>query len=133
MSFKPIFTNYESKNSSTKYHYSRAVRIGPWIKCAGQGGWDLEDVIPEDHDEQVKIAFENVERAIKSAGGNGWQDVGVVSIRSYHLDISRLDIFVDLFSKYMPNHMPIWTCVEINKLGDPRMLIEIEVEAYIIN
>lgn len=29
--------------------------------------------------------------------------------------------------------MPTWTCVEVTKLGDPDMLIEIEVEAYVPN
>ncbi|WP_369334640.1 hypothetical protein [Streptomyces albidochromogenes] len=33
----------------------------------------------------------------------------------------------------MPNHMPTWTCVEVTKLGDPEMLVEIEVEACVAN
>lgn len=129
MSSTPVFSNYETENNNKAFHYSRAVRVGPWIKCAGQGGWDKEGVIPDDHDKQVLLAFENVEKAIKSAKGNGWQDV--ITIRTYHLDISKFSIFVDQFKKYMPNHMPTWTCVEVTKLGDPDMLIEIEVEAYV--
>lgn len=59
MSFKPEFSNYETKNDNESYYYSRAVRVGPWIKCAGQGGWDVDGVIPDDHDRLVTIAFEN--------------------------------------------------------------------------
>lgn len=72
-----------------------------------------------------------IERAIKAAGGHGREDV--ITVRSYHLDITKFSIFVDLFKKYMPNHRPNWTCIEVTKLGDPEMLIEIEVEAYVPN
>lgn len=125
----PIFSDYETKDDCISYHYSRAVKVGPWIKCAGQGGWDLDGVISDDHDKQVIIAFENVQRAIEAAGGNGWQDV--VSVRTYHLDISKFSIVVEQLKKWMPNHRPTWTCVEVTKLGNPKMLIEVEVEAYV--
>lgn len=69
MSSTPVFSNYETKNYNSDFHYSRAVRVGPWIKCAGQGCWDKEVVIPDNHYKQVTTAFESVEKAIKAAGG----------------------------------------------------------------
>jgi len=57
MSSTPVFSNYETNNNS-EFHYPRAVRVGPWIKCAGQWGWDKEGVIPENHDKLVIIAFD---------------------------------------------------------------------------
>jgi enamine deaminase RidA (YjgF/YER057c/UK114 family) len=32
---------------------------------------------------------------------------------------------------HMPDHRPVWTCVEIRKLGVPGMKVEIEVEAVL--
>lgn len=54
-----------------------------------------------------------------------------IIIRICYLSISKFSIFVDQFKKYMPSHMPRWTCVEVAKLGDLYMLIQIEVEAYV--
>lgn len=130
MSPGPVYSNYETKNENQRYHYSRAVRIGPLIKCAGQGGWNLDGSIPNDANKQISIAFQNVDRAVKSAGGRGWEDV--ISVRSYHLDIhGQLSSFVDHLKKYLPNHLPIWTCIGVTALGDPEMLVEVEVEAYV--
>lgn len=100
------------------------------IKCAGQGGWDVDGIIPSNAKEQIGIAFQNCERAIKSAGGRGWEDG--IPIRSYHLDIhGQLPTFVENMKKRMPNHSPIWTCIGVTALGDPHMQVEVEVEAYV--
>ncbi len=114
-----------------EYHYSQAVKIGPIIKCAGQGGWDTEGKVKEgDLGNQLEWAYKNVELAIKAAGGSGWDDVAV--IRSYHIDLdAQLDAFAEAWKSWMPNHQPLWTCVGVTRLGKPEMLFEIEVEAYV--
>lgn len=35
------------------------------------------------------------------------------------------------FAEYMPNHKPLWTCVQTEMLGGPHMLVEIEVIAHV--
>lgn len=128
---RPLFFNYDGvgKTNNELYSYSQAVKLGPFIKCSGQGGWDSEGNIPSDFDEQLQLAFENVDVNIRTTGGAGWKDV--VCVRSFHMDLdNQFELFVRAFRKWMPDHQPTWTCVGVTKLGIPGMLFEIEVEAY---
>jgi enamine deaminase RidA (YjgF/YER057c/UK114 family) len=34
------------------------------------------------------------------------------------------------FRKWMPDRKAVWTCVQIGRLGEDDMAVEIEVEAY---
>ncbi|GAA5910432.1 hypothetical protein JCM6882_007355 [Rhodosporidiobolus microsporus] len=126
------------KEMTARAHYSSAVRLpGGIIKCSGQGGWDENfdfpgsDVSNEEHHRlQVEQAFKNVDEVVRAAGGNGWADV--YSVRTYHLNIDfSLSPVVEQFEKWCgADHRPLFTCVGVTKLGDPQMLIEVEVEAY---
>jgi enamine deaminase RidA (YjgF/YER057c/UK114 family) len=42
--------------------YSQAVRIGNTIKTSGQGGWDESGNVHPDVEQQVAVAFQNVEK-----------------------------------------------------------------------
>lgn len=129
MSLSPQFYNYPgTEANSESFHYSQAVKIGNTVKTSGQGGWDAEGNITPDVEKQVAIAFENVEKALKSVDSRlSWANV--YAVRSYHINVAdTFDTVTDLFKKMIP-HRPIWTCVEIGKLGIEGMLIEIEVEA----
>jgi enamine deaminase RidA (YjgF/YER057c/UK114 family) len=118
-----------------EYHYSQAVRIGDRIDISGQGGWDDDSVLPEAIEDEVRGAFENVERTLNSAGAS-WKDV--VSVVSYHVPIdesqpnidgSVLGQMIDEFRVRMPDQKPIWTTVGCTKLGAPGVRIEIAVTA----
>lgn len=59
-------------------HYSQAVIIGNIAKLSGQGGWDNDGNIDQyDGKQQIKNAFENVDRVLRAAGFRGWEDVSV--------------------------------------------------------
>lgn len=83
-----------------------------------------------DIDEQVDQAFENVDFVLKDAGGKGWEQV--VQVKSYHIGLTEeaQKAMVRNFRKWMPNHKALWTCVGVTRLGDDRMLVEIEVVAH---
>ena len=127
------FTNYPGigETNSRLYSYSQSVRIGPTIKCSGQGGWDDSgEIVEGDITGQIQLAFENVEKNIKEAGGEGWANV--YSVRSYHIDLDKsFGVMVEKFKRWMPDHRPVWTCVEVTRLGISGMEVEIEVEAYV--
>ena len=115
------------------FHYSQAVRIPGTglVNLSGQGGWNFEtfEIKAGDIDGQVDLAFQNVEKVLQHAGLKGWENVYLM--RTYHTDIdSSLGKVVEASKKYCPNHSPIWTAVGVPKLGEPSMLIEVEVEAY---
>ena len=86
-------------------------------------------MVENDVEGQIELAFKNVELVLQHAGLKGWENVYL--IRSYHVGIERsLQRCVEASRKFCPNHAPLWTAIEVPKLGDPKMLIEIEVEAY---
>ncbi|KAK9323706.1 Endoribonuclease L-PSP/chorismate mutase-like protein [Lipomyces orientalis] len=114
-----------------KFWYSQAVRIGDRIECAGQGGWNPETgVFYKEINAQIDQAFANVELALITAGGKGWEQV--FRVNSYHVPINNeaLEAMVRNFKRYMPNHQPIWTCVGVTRLGEDDMRVEIEVVAH---
>ncbi|KAI9926788.1 hypothetical protein ASPWEDRAFT_717520 [Aspergillus wentii DTO 134E9] len=113
------------------FRYSQAVRVGDRIECAGQGGWDpITGKFEKEINNQIDLAFSNVERCLKDAGGKGWSQV--YRVNSYHVPINNeaLAAMVRNFKKYMPDHQPIWTCVGVTRLGEDDMRVEIEVVAH---
>ena len=57
----------------------------------------------------------------------------VFKVVSYHkpLDGQSLGRVVQCFARYMPKHKPLWTCVQVEMLGEKEMLVEIEVVAHV--
>ncbi|KAL2810251.1 Endoribonuclease L-PSP/chorismate mutase-like protein [Aspergillus granulosus] len=114
-----------------KFWYNQAVRVGDRTECSGQGGWDpITSEFAREINAQIDLAFANVERCLKDAGGKGWSQV--YRVNSYHVPINNeaLDAMVRNFKKYMPDHQPIWTCVGVTRLGEDDMRVEIEVVAH---
>lgn len=72
----------------------------------------------------------NVDTALKDGGGTGWSQV--YRVNSFHiaLDEEAQDSMVRNFKRRMPDNHPTWTCVQVSRLGGPRMWVEIEVSAY---
>ncbi|OIW28737.1 L-PSP endoribonuclease family protein [Coniochaeta ligniaria NRRL 30616] len=114
-----------------KFSYSQAVRIGDRIECSGQGGWDpITGEFEKEINAQIDLAFANVERCLKDAGGKGWSQV--YRVTSYHVPINNeaMTAMVRNFRKHMPEHQPLWTCVGVTRLGEDDMRVEIEVVAH---
>ncbi|KAM0193052.1 hypothetical protein ACHAPA_004017 [Fusarium lateritium] len=113
------------------FSYNQAVRVGDRIECSGQGGWDPKTgEFEKEINAQIDLAFANVERCLKDAGGKGWTQV--FRVNSYHVPINNeaLDAMVRNFKKWMPDHQPLWTCVGVTRLGEDDMRVEIEVVAH---
>jgi enamine deaminase RidA (YjgF/YER057c/UK114 family) len=124
------FRNYAGTESKSEaFHYSQSVKVGNIVKISGQGGWDSEGNIATYASKQVELALENVEKALQTVDKSlDWKNV--YAIRSYHTNIDEsADLCIEGWRGVMPNHRPVWTCVEITKLGIEGMQIEIEVEA----
>jgi enamine deaminase RidA (YjgF/YER057c/UK114 family) len=115
-------------SKSEAIHYSQAVKVGNIVECSGQGGWNTEGAMASSASEQVKLALENVGKALEAVDKSiTWKDV--YAIRSYHTNIDEFaDLCIEGWRRVMPDHRPVWTCVEITKLGMEGMQIEIEVE-----
>ncbi len=65
-----------------RLHYSQALRIGDRIETSGQGGWSDNFQIPEKVENEIELAFHNLERTLATAGAE-WKHV--VHVNSYHV------------------------------------------------
>ena len=110
--------------------YSRAVRAGPLVFVSGTTatGADGELLGIGDAYEQARQALRNVEDALARAGA-GLADV--VQTRMFVTDISRFEQVGRAHAECFAETPPSTSMVEVSRLVDPRMLVEIEAIAYV--
>jgi enamine deaminase RidA (YjgF/YER057c/UK114 family) len=119
-------------SSGTKWEsivgYSRAVRVGDRIYVTGTTATDDNgDIVgAEDAYAQTVQTIKNIERALKALDAD--LD-NVVRTRMFVIDISQWEEYGRAHGEFFREIMPATTMVEVSKLIDPRMLIEIEVDA----
>lgn len=108
--------------------YSRAVRVGGRIYVTGTTatGENGEIVGVGDAYAQTVQIFKNIERALTALGA-GLDNI--VRTRMFVTDISRWEEYGRAHGEFMGRIMPATTMVEVSKLIDPDMLIEIEADA----
>src|SRR5689334_2234931 len=119
-------------SSGTKWEsivgYSRAVRIGDRIYVTGTTATDENGEIVGVNDgyAQTVQTIRNIERALRALDA-GLENV--VRTRMFVTDISRWEEYGRAHGEIFRRIMPATTMVEVSKLIDPRMLIEIEADA----
>jgi enamine deaminase RidA (YjgF/YER057c/UK114 family) len=108
--------------------YSRAVRVGAQVFVAGTTavGEDGKIVGKGDPYAQALQCFRNIEKALHEVGAN-FRDV--VRTRMYVTDITRWEAVGRAHGQIFRDIRPVATMVEVSRLIDPEMLVEIEVEA----
>ena len=109
-------------------HYSRALRVGPWVMQSGTTAIDTEgNVIGEgDVAKQVDAI---VDIAVKSMGAAGGELRDVVRSRIYITDIGLADQAGRALARHFRDVRPATTLVAVNRLARPAQLIEIEFDA----
>ena len=108
--------------------YSRAVRVGDRIYVTGTTATDAESNIVGKGDpyRQAVQCILNIERALKHFDASL---ENVVRTRMFVTDISKWEEFGRAHGEFFRDIMPATTMVEVSRLIDPDMLIEIEADA----
>lgn len=109
--------------------YSRAIRVGNIIEVSGTTAMDGDRLIGKDNVyEQAVFVFKKIELALQQLGAS-LNDV--VRTRMYVTDISQWELVAKAHGEVFKDIKPVTSMVEVSKLIEPDLLVEIEVSAIV--
>ena len=110
--------------------YSRAVKVGPHVAVSGTTGTGTDGKLvgPGDPEAQTLQALRNLEAALNRAGASLKH---VVRTRMFVTQIDQWEKIARAHGQMFGEIRPATTLVEVKRLIDPDMLIEIEADAII--
>ena len=109
-------------------HYCHVVRADRQVWVSGCVGAREDGSIPETTVEQFRVALAAVDACLRHVGAKA---AHVVKVTIFMTDVSERPLINPLRIEYFGEHRPASTLVEVSKLVDPRLKVEIEAVAYI--
>jgi reactive intermediate/imine deaminase len=110
--------------------FSRAVRVGDTVYVSGTVAWGEDGKLVGEGDvyAQARQALRNIEKALQQAGAS-LSDV--VRTRIYLTDIDCWEEAARAHAEAFREVKPAATMVEVSRLADAKMLVEIEAVAVV--
>ena len=109
--------------------YSRAVRVGNIVEVAGTTAMDGDILIGSgDMYAQTIFVIKKIEKALQEAGASL---TDVVRTRMFVTDIARWEESGKAHGEFFKEIKPVATMVEVSKLINDDLLIEIEATAIV--
>ena len=109
-------------------HYCHVVRAGDHVWVSGTVGVDKDGGVPEATEDQFRLALENLDEALRAAGGGPEH---IVKVTVYLTDVRDRRKINPLRESYFGEHRPASTLVEVSALVSPALKVEIDAEAIV--
>lgn len=112
-----------------RFGYCRAVRVGAQIHVSGTAAVEADgSVTPGGIGPQTARCLTIIQNALKDLGGSL---ADVVRVRIYITDVDQYAATGEHLRAAFGDAPPAATMVEVSRLIDPEMMVEIEAEAII--
>jgi len=103
--------------------YPRVVRVGPFVYVSGTTAPEVQGPY-----EQARAVLAKIDEALRGAGA---ELTDVVRTRMYVTDISQWEKVGRAHGEFFGGIRPATSMVQVGRLIDPQMLVEIEAEALL--
>jgi enamine deaminase RidA (YjgF/YER057c/UK114 family) len=126
----PEFFSPDDLAAPAGYSHVVSIPAGRLIWTSGQVPMDVDRHIASGQgwEQQTRLAFENVEKALRAAGA-GWPDV--VKLTLFVVDVSELPTIRVVRDEFVDTaHPPTSSLIQVAGLFHPDVLIEVEAVAW---